>query len=161
MALDLYRCNQAAGFRVRPMLEADFPAVLEVERQSYSHPWTQSTFQSCLLPNYRLWLLQDGEAVAGYAVACYQVDEAHLLNICIAPHQRRRGAGRWLLRHIAADVARDGMAMVLLEVRVSNLSAIRLYASEGYQEIGERPEYYPAVQGRENAKVMKLTLLAG
>ncbi|MDC0664102.1 ribosomal protein S18-alanine N-acetyltransferase [Marinobacter sp. SS21] len=142
------------------MEDSDFPAVLDMERRSYSHPWTESTFQSCLLPNYRLWLLLDGDALAGYAVVCYQVDEAHLLNICIAPNQRRRGAGRWLLRHIAACAAHDGMAMVLLEVRVSNLNAIGLYASEGFQEIGERPGYYPAVQGRENAKVMKLTLAA-
>ncbi|MDX1757894.1 MAG: ribosomal protein S18-alanine N-acetyltransferase [Marinobacter sp.] len=158
MIPDTYQAILDLGLHVRSLREADLPAVLEVERRSYSHPWSEGGFRDCFHPNYRSWLMLDGDRLAGYAVVAYQYDEAHLLNICIAPDHRRQGAGRKLLRHVVAMSAHDGMALVLLEVRVSNLSAINLYASEGFQPVGERPEYYPAAEGREAAKVMTLTL---
>lgn len=158
MMSEAYRAILDLGLSVRPVQEADLPAVLEIERQSYSHPWSEGVFQDCFRPNYRLWLLLDGDRLAGYAVVSYQFDEAHLLNICIAPDHRGRGIGRRLLRHVVATSVHDGMVMVVLEVRVSNRTAIELYTSEGFQEVGERPDYYPAAKGRENAKVMTLAL---
>ena len=47
---------------------------------------------------------------------------------------------------------------VFLEVRPSNVAAIRLYDAEGFNEIGRRPRYYPARNGREDALVMALEL---
>jgi ribosomal-protein-alanine N-acetyltransferase len=49
---------------------------------------------------------------------------------------------------------------VFLEVRPSNPNAIALYASEGFLKIGQRPRYYPAKDGREDAIVMALELVA-
>ena len=46
-------------------------------------------------------------------------------------------------------------------MRPSNPQAIALYDSEGFNEIGRRPRYYPAAQGREDAIVMAMELLAG
>jgi len=48
---------------------------------------------------------------------------------------------------------------VYLEVRPSNPAAIALYHSEGFNEIGRRPRYYPAKDGREDAIVMAIELL--
>jgi [ribosomal protein S18]-alanine N-acetyltransferase len=48
---------------------------------------------------------------------------------------------------------------VFLEVRPSNPRAIELYRDEGFNEIGLRPNYYPAEKGREDAIVMALELL--
>ena len=50
---------------------------------------------------------------------------------------------------------------VFLEVRPSNPQAIVLYHSEGFNEIGRRPRYYPAMQGREDALVMAMELVDG
>ena len=54
-----------------------------------------------------------------------------------------------------------GAQRVFLEVRPSNTPAVALYHSEGFNEIGRRPRYYPAVQGREDAIVMAMELVAG
>ena len=60
------------------------------------------------------------------------------------------------------STARDrGAQRIFLEVRPSNPQAIALYHSEGFNEIGRRPRYYPAVQGREDANVMAMELVAG
>ena len=58
------------------------------------------------------------------------------------------------------DLGRWHMAdRVFLEVRPSNPGAQALYASEGFIEIGRRPRYYPAADGREDAIVMAFELV--
>lgn len=143
---------------IRRLDEADISCVLEIECRSYSHPWKQGVFLDCFHPNYRLWALEEAGSLIGYAIVCYQFDEAHLLNICVAPTAQRRGLGRRLLRHVVAESIRDGMVAVILEVRASNEQAAGLYLSEGFQEIGLRSGYYPSGAGREDARVMSLAL---
>jgi ribosomal-protein-alanine N-acetyltransferase len=85
--------------------------------------------------------------------------EAHVLNLCVAPEHQGHGHGRHLLRRLV-DIARWHMSdRVFLEVRPSNPGAIALYHSEGFNEIGRRPNYYPAPRGREDAIVMARELL--
>jgi len=54
-----------------------------------------------------------------------------------------------------------GAQRVFLEVRPSNTPALALYHREGFNEIGRRPRYYPAAQGREDAVVMAIELVDG
>ncbi|NMT63987.1 ribosomal-protein-alanine N-acetyltransferase [Marinobacter orientalis] len=143
---------------IRELCQNDLPEVLDIERQGYSFPWNESIFRGCFRPDYRLWALEVGDRLSGYAVVAYMADEAHLLNLCVATGQRRLGAGRCLLRHLVAESAQDGMSQVLLEVRDSNTRAMDLYASEGFSVIGRRPGYYPGGTEREDALVMALPL---
>ena len=94
--------------QVRPLVEADLAAVMELECPGHSHPWPKSTFLDCFKPNYRLWAAERGDELIGYAVVAYMVDEAHLLNICVSPRVRGQGVGRWLLRHPIAVAVADG-----------------------------------------------------
>jgi [ribosomal protein S18]-alanine N-acetyltransferase len=147
-----------ADLLVRPLAPDDVPAVLDIERQGYSHPWSESVFLDCFRDNYRLWGVCRGDMLMAYAVVAYMVDEAHLLNICVHPSARGEGVGRYLLRHVLATAAHEGMSQLLLEVRVSNHAAIALYQNEGFHEIGQRPGYYPAANGREDARVLMRAL---
>lgn len=158
MSVPGYTESLSLDLSIRPLGEADIPAVLDIECRSYSHPWKQSVFLDCFHSNYRLWALEDAGRLVGYAVVCYQFDEAHLLNICVSPACQRRGLGRHLLRHVVAESIRDGMIAIILEVRAGNEQAARLYLSEGFTEIGLRAGYYPAGSGREDARVMSLAL---
>lgn len=153
-----YRHVLEADLVIRPLTEPDLEAVIEIERLSYPYPWKKGVFLDCFHPNYRLWALEQGETLAGYAVVSYQYDEAHLLNICVSPSCQRRGLGRSLLRHAISTSVHDGMVAMILEVRASNERAARLYLGEGFQEIGRRPGYYPDGSGREDARVMSLSL---
>jgi ribosomal protein S18 acetylase RimI-like enzyme len=47
---------------------------------------------------------------------------------------------------------------MLLEVRPSNIPARRLYAQTGFRQVGERRDYYPAANGRENALLLERAL---
>lgn len=148
-------------FRIRPMLLDDVPAIMQVETLAYEFPWSAGIFNDCLRSGYQGWLLQSGGQLGGYAMLAYGVDEAHLLNICIAPDWQGRGLGRHLMRHILASTRQQGVTSVLLEVRPSNPHALSLYQSLGFVEIGRRPRYYPAREGREEAIVMRRGEAAG
>jgi ribosomal-protein-alanine N-acetyltransferase len=84
--------------------------------------------------------------------------EAHVLNLCISEVHRCQGVGKRLLTYLIDRGAATGMSEVFLEVRPSNTSAIRLYLSVGFEQVGMRRGYYQAVGGREDAAVLKLTL---
>ena len=44
--------------------------------------------------------------------------------------------------------------MALLEVRVSNKIAYKLYTDLGFNEVGMRHHYYPGRDGREDAIIL-------
>ena len=144
---------------LRPMREADLPVVMAIEQRAYAFPWTQGVFRDCLLANHPSWVLVEGAHIVGYAVLSVAADEAHVLNLCTAPEAQGRGHGRRLLRALLQLARGRGAHRVFLEVRPSNASAIALYHTEGFNEIGRRPRYYPAHDGREDALVMALELL--
>ena len=48
---------------------------------------------------------------------------------------------------------------LLLEVRPSNIAAMKLYFAEGFDQVGIRHAYYPAEEGsREDAVIMARSL---
>lgn len=147
--------------QIRLMTEADVAAVLAIESTAYEYPWTRGIFDDCLRVGYSCWVLTIETGIAGYGILSAAAGEAHLMNLCVSPDQQGRGLGRRLLKRML-DVARLYQASTLfLEVRPSNLAAIALYQSDGFDIIGRRPGYYPANSGaREDAVVMSRRLLA-
>jgi ribosomal-protein-alanine N-acetyltransferase len=144
---------------LRPMREDDLAAVQMIESRAYEFPWTVGIFRDCLRADYPAWVLHDGNRIAGYFLMSIAAGEAHVLNICVAPELQGQGHGRRLL-HALLQMARGRqVSRVFLEVRPSNANAIALYFDEGFNEIGRRPRYYPAKDGREDALVMAMELL--
>lgn len=147
--------------RLRPMRDSDLDAVVTVEEDLYSHPWTRGNFEDSLRAGYPAWLLEGDGALRAYGVLMMGVGEAHLLNLSVARPWQRRGIGRDLLGFLAAQARDMGAVTLLLEVRPSNGAARALYAAEGFREVAVRRNYYPAHHGREDAVVMALPLAAG
>jgi len=131
----------------------DVAEVLLLEQSAHSHPWRQSSFEDCLKGRQRCWLAEHNNKLAGYVVVTHGGGDAELLNIAVSPKFQRKGIGSVLLQHAINCVA--GYAdMLFLEVRVSNRKAIELYAKEGFFEIGHRKNYYPTLNGHEDALLM-------
>lgn len=138
------------------MRRDDLAAVNALEAASYEFPWTPGIFADCLRAGHSCWVLWCDGQVAGYGILSIAAGEAHVLNVCIGAAFRGRSLGRHLMRRLL-DVARwNGAERVFLEVRPSNPVAQTLYLSLGFAEIGRRPRYYPARDGREDAIVMSL-----
>ncbi|MHA6204472.1 ribosomal protein S18-alanine N-acetyltransferase [Dyella soli] len=144
---------------IRAMRREDLPVVAQMEAASYEFPWTQGIFGDCLKAGHPCWVMWVEGEIAGYGVLSVAAGEAHVLNVCVGPAHRGLGLGRLLMRRLI-DIARwNGATRVFLEVRPSNPVAQQLYAAMGFGEIGRRPKYYPARDGREDAIVMALDLL--
>lgn len=140
---------------LRAMKESDLDDVLAIERAVHVHPWTLGNFSDALRSGYACKVYEtDAGALIGYAVMMLAVDEAELLNIAIASSQQRQGQGRMLLGEMLALARKKEMRRMVLEVRASNASAIALYRSAGFSDIGLRRDYYPGHAGREDAILM-------
>ena len=148
-----------ASTTLRAMRETDIDAVMAIETRAYPFPWTDGIFRDCLNACYPSWLLMQGSTIIGYGVISVAAREAQILNICIDPDAQSHGHGRRLLRMLVRIARAQNAERIFLEVRPSNPRAIALYFEEGFNEIGRRPRYYPAHQGREDAIVMAMELL--
>lgn len=142
---------------IRPLSSADIDSVQDIETRAYPLPWSRSMLATSIGKDDCLGLEVAGKIVA-YAFVSYVLDEAHLLNICVDPSFSGKGLGRKLLTVLIARAQQRNSKTFFLEVRVSNQRAIDLYFSEGFNEVGIRPNYYPASQGREDAMLMTLEL---
>jgi [ribosomal protein S18]-alanine N-acetyltransferase len=144
---------------LRPMNPSDLPAIMAIEHRAYDYPWSEGVFLDCLRVGYCCWVCTDGEEIVGYAVMSAGGGEAHLLNICVSPEYRRCGLGRRLLDHMLDLAQQHNSDTALLEVRASNLAAIGLYRSMGFNEVGLRMGYYPAPNGKEDAIILARSLM--
>ena len=142
----------------RRMRMADLPEVARLEKSLYQFPWSLGNFRDSITAGYDCWTVNHGEAVIGYAVLMIALDEAHLLNLAIANEWQNQGIGRAFLGHVVEVARLAGCQIIYLEVRPSNVAARHLYRTAGFQQIAIRPDYYPAIEGREDALFLGLTL---
>ncbi len=140
--------------KLRPMLDSDVDAVMEIEKQVYPHGWTAGIFHDCLRVRYSCWVMEQEDQLIGYGILSSGGGEAHILNIAIAPRFQGQGLGRSFMQFLLETARHHGADTVFLEVRPSNHPALHLYESMGFNQVGLRREYYPADKGREDAIIM-------
>jgi len=104
-------------------------------------------------------VLENEDRIAGYSVLSIAAGEAHILNICVDPAHRAYGYGARLLDDILLKARGESVREVFLEVRPTNVTALALYKKRGFVQIAERPAYYQAHDGREDAAVLSRKLV--
>ena len=131
----------------------------QIEKLCFSDPWSESSLEKLLAENYICFVaIVDGE-VAAYISMYFVFDEGNIINVATHPNYRRRGLARELIRAISKHSQDIDVTQLYLEVRESNESAIALYSSEGWEEIGKRKNFYS--HPKEDAVLMKKDLLKG
>lgn len=137
---------------------ADLTKAWHIEKRAHAFPWSEQTLASNQGERYCNYQLSvDGE-MAAFAITQVVLDEATLFNIAVDPAYQRRGLGRALLEHVIDEVEKLGVVTLWLEVRASNVAAIALYESVGFNEATIRRNYYPTADGREDAIIMALPI---
>lgn len=144
--------------QIRGMQPTDLKSIAAVERAAYEYPWSLGIFRDCLLAGYYCLVLELDGRVMGYTIMSIAAAEAHVLNLCVHPDVQNLGYGRQLLNALLAKARDSKVDKVFLEVRPSNLVALSLYHSVGFEEVGIRPGYYQARHGREDAVILAATL---
>lgn len=142
------------GIRIRRMTPADLPRVMEIERASFTMPWTEATFRGLLRRKDAAAVVAEAEGeMVGHAIFWAVLREGELGDIAVAPDWRGRGIGTMLLYEIFRQARQHGVRELYLEVRASNEAAQRLYRRHGFRHVGRRSGYYS--QPREDAVVMR------
>ena len=138
----------------RTMALEDIDQVMRVEREVYQFPWTERIFSDCIRVGYHCWLAQLQDEIVGHAVISIVADESHMLNLSIAARHQGKGFGRQFVDFLVGEARAQQAHTMLLEVRPSNTAAIHCYNRAGFNEIGQRKDYYPAPGGREDALLL-------
>ncbi len=140
---------------VRLMEERDLDRVCEIEEASFSMPWKRDDFAGLISDSGSEYFVmeKDGQVIgaAGYTD---QVGEGYINNVVICHPQRGLGLSKILVKQVLDAGLEKGIHDFTLEVRVSNIPAIKLYESLGFESAGVRKHFYehPA----EDAYVMWL-----
>lgn len=142
-------------------MEVDLSAIAGIEAEVYSNPWHPDTFRSLLRQDRAKILVAEDETggVAGYAVYWWVLEQAEVANLAVRGDQQGLGFGGAILDRAMLMAANQGIESVFLEVRVSNESARRLYASRGFRQISVREGYYQ--NPKEDALILVRSLGPG
>jgi ribosomal-protein-alanine N-acetyltransferase len=131
---------------LEPMTLDDLDAVLLIEHQSFSTPWSRPLFESELAADTSRLLVARLDilphTLVGYIGYRVVVDEMHVVIVAVDPAWRRHGIARDMLSQALAQGRQDACVRATLEVRVSNTAAQQLYYRQGFAPVGTRPRYY-------------------
>ena len=148
-----------AGIIIRNMTHADISQVHAVSQQCFTTPWQLNSFAYEVSNNAAILkvALQNHEIV-GYVCLRSILDMTHVLDLAVTPRYRSMGIGGMLMKNALQELRRSkpDITIITLEVRESNIAAIKLYEKFGFKEIGRRIGYYQ--KPREDAIIMELDM---
>lgn len=138
---------------IRRMRTEDVDAVAQLEQAIFAQPWSRRGFLDAIQMEQTVFLVaeEDGE-IRGYIGMYVSIDEGEITNVAVDAGQRCRGIGETMLRQMLQEAKKRAIAKIVLEVRVSNQSAIRLYERNGFRMLGIRKGFYELP--REDAYIM-------
>lgn len=126
--------------------------VTEIERRCFSSPWSEEQLAEELEnPCARFFVAVENGRAVGYAGLYVVCGEGDVARVAVLPEYRKSGIAKAILQQAFTD----DITEIFLDVRESNIPAIKLYHSLGFADIGIRKNYY--TNPTENAILMKRT----
>ena len=117
-----------------PLNKGHISAIYEIERESFRSPWTLEAFLAELHnPASVSFVAVVEDEVAGYIIAWEFEHSIHIGNLAVKKYYRRKGIATRLIKKILKIAEEKHHTFVSLEVRRSNLPAIRLYEKMGFK----------------------------
>jgi [ribosomal protein S18]-alanine N-acetyltransferase len=130
---------------IRPIETRDLEFVMAIQSTCLEiAQWTSRDYANVVQGTMNGWVAEEKAEVAGFIVARRVASELEILNFAVRPDSRHRGIGASLLREALAWGATFQAEKAFLEVRASNLAALRFYEHNRFEVTGRRPRYYSA-----------------
>ncbi len=140
------------------MTQADADAVAELEQKCFAMPWSRADFFREFQNELATYVVGELEKrIVAYAGAWVSFDQAEVMHIAVEPELRGQGIGTLLFSELVKAVKKRGATSITLEVRPSNVAAIKLYENFGLKSVGRRKGYY--LDNGEDALIMWNTRL--
>ncbi|MGB9679638.1 MAG: ribosomal protein S18-alanine N-acetyltransferase [Thermoanaerobacteraceae bacterium] len=142
------------GIIIRNMTREDVDEVIEIEKLSFSTPWSKEAFITEVTKNScaRYVVAEIDGRVVGYGGFWVVVDEGHITNIAVHPDFRSMEVGTRIMESLIEIAKKSGISAMTLEVRASNIIAQHLYSKFGFKPLGRRKNYYQ--DNNEDAIIM-------
>ncbi|MBR6909829.1 MAG: ribosomal protein S18-alanine N-acetyltransferase [Lachnospiraceae bacterium] len=138
---------------IRKLKESDILTLARIERESFSHPWSEESFRELLSIDYARYLVAEADGkVVGSAGMRVVYGEGDIDNVVVDTGYRGNGIAGALISELIALGESEGVKEFTLEVRVSNAPAIRVYEKAGFKAEGVRPGFYE--DPKEDALIM-------
>lgn len=168
--------TRAPEYLIRPMALDDLDQVMRIERVAFPMPWPRRAYQYEISQNRHSTMLvlelaagqgplqralrraickparAGAGQIVGYGGFWLLVDEVHICTLAIDPAWRGRGLGELVLVSLLEQGMALGAHRATLEVRVSNITAQRLYQNCGFEVLSRQKRYY--ADNGEDAYIM-------
>ncbi len=133
-------------FRIYPLRLEDLDELMAIEAYSFPTPWKRAMYEQDLLSNnhsrfYCVKRWPEGE-LAAYIGSWFIYEEAHVGTIATKRECRGLRLAEQLIAYTALQALNERLEYIVLEVRASNASAIKLYTRLGFEQVGLRRGYY-------------------
>ncbi len=139
---------------IQKMQQQDIKAVAEIEARVFTMPWSAKGFQDALQQDTIFITAKQEEQMVGYCGMYCSFEEGEITNVAVSPESRSQGIGKKLIYQLLNYALEKGITRIVLEVRVSNVPAIKLYEGFGFQKAGVRKGFYE--KPGEDAAIMVL-----
>ncbi|MCL2688406.1 MAG: ribosomal protein S18-alanine N-acetyltransferase [Chitinispirillia bacterium] len=149
--------NEIDNIIFRPAQLDDLDRIYSIEQLCNPNPWSRAGLSVELTKTSALFPVIENhqKLIIGFACSVLILNELHIFEAAVHPQYQNRGLGASLIKHLLSEAILVGADTALLEVRVSNHSAIRVYEKCGFKRDGLRKGYY---QDGEDALLMSKTL---
>lgn len=140
---------------IRKMVVNDLEEVCKIEQESFSMPWTKEAISDSLKNENNVYLVAEyAGRIAGYCGMWNIAGEGQINNVAVDKAYRGKGIASKMMKVFIEEGRKKNLIEFTLEVRESNLAAIRLYEKAGFQKEGMRKDFYDSP--KENAVIMWL-----
>ncbi len=146
------------NFNVINMEERHISALAQLERECFSQPWSEASLSDEMKNEGSHFLVAEAGETLGYIGVQEICGEAYITNVAVFEKYRKYGIGRALIKAACDGAENRNCEFITLEVRESNLPAISLYISEGFEKVGIRKNFYssPTENGVIYTKYFKM-----
>lgn len=127
---------------LRRMTEKDVDKVAEMEKQIFSTPWSKESFIESLKQSYSYFFVAYKEEILGYCGVHNLGGDGEITNVAVCEKCRGQKIATELLKYAMEQTRKEGVEAFTLEVRASNIPAIRLYENLGFTNCGVRKDFY-------------------
>ncbi|MGL4952193.1 MAG: ribosomal protein S18-alanine N-acetyltransferase [Culicoidibacterales bacterium] len=138
--------------KVRMMTETDIPSVVAIEAATFPHPFTKADFEKGLAnPQSQHFVIEQYQDIIGEiqsVISAYcgiqylEPTRVEITTLAVEKTHRREGQAQFLLEMILRFLQASKVEEVTLEVRPSNVAAMKLYSKFGFEQVAVRKNYY-------------------
>lgn len=127
------------GIRIRPMRDADLPAVAEMDFAAFGQFWhnTADALQRARLQCTSATVAEDDSGVIGYQLSTKNPLGAHLARLGVQPEAQGRGVGSALVSDLIRSLGTNQLSKLSVNTQADNAASLALYKKLGFVPTGE------------------------